>query len=594
MELAAVGNCTVASLVDDRARHVWFCFPRLDGDPLFNALVNGNEPRAGFMDVDVVRFKSSRQSYIRNTAVLETIIADEGGNSIRVLDFAPRFKLHGRLFRPPIIVRRIEPAAGRCRLTVRVRPTFEYGASSPNITFGSHHLRFSSGAGSVRLTTDLPVAYVREEVSFLIDQPVHFFFGSDEVLSGRPDKLAREYLEETIVYWNDWVRDLAVPFDWQEAVIRAAITLKLCSFEDTGAILAALTTSLPEAPGSQRNWDYRFCWLRDSFFTVYSLNRLGATQTMENYITYLIDCVLSTETDYLAPLFPVVPGTSVDEHNAPALQGYRGMGPVRVGNAAFIQRQNDIYGSVVLAAAQMFWDSRLPRPGDASLYHRLKYLGRIAASVALEPDAGIWEYRGITRVHTFSAMMCWAALQRLGHVANKVGEEGDGRQWLGHAARLREEIIRRAWNEERGYFAGSLGGAELDAALLLMPEIGIIGYRDERFLQTLSAIEGHLMRGGLMMRYADPDDFGMPESAFLVCSFWYIDALVNVGRRDEALALFERILSLRNHVGLLSEDIAAETGELWGNFPQTYSHVGLIHSAMKLSRSWEEGLWRVS
>lgn len=594
MDLAVVGNCTVASIIDPNARHVWFCYPRLDGDPLFNALVNGDDPKAGFMDIGVVGQASSRQSYLRNTAVLETVITDEGGNSIRVLDWAPRFKLHGRPFRPPLLVRRIEPGNGRCRLTVRVRPTFDYGATPPTLTFGSYHLRFHSGAGGVRLTTDLPIAYVREEVPFLIDQPVHFFFGNDEPIPGRPDTVAREYLEETIVYWNDWVRDLAVPFDWQEAVIRAAITLKLCSFEDTGAILAALTTSLPEAPGSGRNWDYRFCWLRDSFFTVYSLNRLGATWTMENFITYLIDCVLSSDAESLAPLFPVVPGSPVDEHNATALAGYRGMGPVRVGNAAIIQRQNDIYGSVILAAAQMFWDNRLPRPGDVNLYHRLKGLGRIAARVALEPDAGIWEYRGFMRIHTFSAMMCWAALQRLGHIANRVGEETDGTQWFAQAAQLREKIIRGAWNEEGQYFAGSFGGKELDAALLLMPEIGIISHADQRFTRTLSAIENHLLRGGLMMRYADADDFGMPETAFLVCSFWYIDALANSGRREEALILFERILALRNHAGLLSEDVTTDTGELWGNFPQTYSHVGLIHSALKLSRTWEEGLWRVS
>ena len=243
MDLAVVGNCTIASIIDQRARHVWFCYPRLDGDPLFNSLVNGDDPKTGFMDIEVAGYTSSKQTYLRNSAVLETILTGEGGNSIRVLDWAPRFKLHGRPFRPPLLVRRIEPASGRCRLTVRVRPTFDYGASQPAMTFGSYHLRFHSGVGSVRLTTDLPIAYVREEVPFLIDQPVHFFFGSDEVLPGRPDKIAREYLEETIVYWNDWVRDLAVPFDWQEAVIRAAITLKLCSFEDTGAILAALTTS---------------------------------------------------------------------------------------------------------------------------------------------------------------------------------------------------------------------------------------------------------------------------------------------------------------------------------------------------------------
>jgi GH15 family glucan-1,4-alpha-glucosidase len=592
MDYAPIGNCTVASLVDRSGRHVWFCFPRLDADPLFNALCNGADPERGFMDVAVEGRSASEQRYLRNSAILETVIEGEGG-AVRLLDWAPRFKQYGRVFRPPMIVRRIEPLHGRCRITIRMRPSFDYGATDPAVTIGSSHLRYVSGAAALRLTTDAPVAYVREEVPFLLDRPVTLVIGADERVPDRLDKLGREFLEETIAYWYDWVRYLAIPFDWQEAVIRAAITLKLCSYEDTGAIMAALTTSIPEAPHTERNWDYRFCWLRDAFFTVNSLNRLGATLTMENYITYLLDCVLLDGRD-LAPLYPIVPNAPVEERIAQALRGFRGMGPVRIGNAAHGQQQNDIYGSVVLAAAQMFWDSRLPRQGDADLYRRLRPIGRRAAEAALEPDAGIWEYRGRTRVHTFSAAMCWAAVHRLGHIALKIGEADEGRQWLDTARELRETILARAWNAERGHFGGSFGGAELDAALLLMPEIGIVAHDDPRFRGTLDAIERGLLRNGLMMRYIEPDDFGEPETAFLVCTFWYIDALVSCGRREEAAALFERVLALRNHVGLLSEDASAATGELWGNFPQTYSLVGLIHSALKLSRSWEEGVWRVS
>jgi GH15 family glucan-1,4-alpha-glucosidase len=358
--------------------------------------------------------------------------------------------------------------------------------------------------------------------------------------------------------------------------------------------MAALTTSLPESPGSGRNWDYRFCWLRDAFFTVNSLNRLSATTTMENFITYLLDCVLLTDSAAMAPLYPIVPSVSLDEHTAPALTGFRGMGPVRVGNAAHGQRQNDIYGSVILAAAQMFWDRRLPRIANADLYHRIKHIGKLAAEGALEPDAGIWEYRGRIRAHTFSAAMCWAAIHRLGHIAIKVGERKEGAYWLALADNLKEKILSQAWNASGNHFAGSFGGSELDAALLLMPEIGIVRHDDPRFVQTLAALERGLLRDGLMMRYTDADDFGEPESAFIICTFWYIDALAACGRRDEALLLFERVLALRNHVGLLSEDVAPATGELWGNFPQTYSMVGLIHSALKLSRSWEEGPWRAS
>ena len=276
MDMGVIGNCAVASLIDAEARHVWFCFPRLDGDPLFNALVNGPDPESGFMDIVLRDQKTTHQNYLRNTAILETVLTGEGG-TIRVLDLAPRYKLQGELFRPPMIMRRIEPVDGRCHVKVRVRPTFDYGATKPVISVGSNYLRYTGGMSTIRLTTDMPVAYLRDEAFFLLDRPVHLFIGSDEPLPLRVDRTARDYLEETTSYWNDWVRDLAVPFDWQEPVIRSAITLKLCSFEDTGAILAALTTSIPEAAGSGRNWDYRYCWPRDAYFTVMSLNRLGAT-----------------------------------------------------------------------------------------------------------------------------------------------------------------------------------------------------------------------------------------------------------------------------------------------------------------------------
>lgn len=592
LDLGVIGNCAVASLIDAEARHVWFCFPRLDGDPLFNALVNGTDPEAGFMDIVLRDQKTARQSYLRNTAILETVLAGEGG-TIRVLDWAPRYKLQGELFRPPMIVRRIEPVDGRCHVKVRARPTFDYGATKPIVSMGSNYLRYTGGNTTIRVTTDMPVAYLRDEAFFLLDRPLHIFIGSDEPLPARVDRIARDYLEETTGYWNDWVRDLAVPFEWQEIVIRSAVTLKLCSFEDTGAILAALTTSIPEAAGSGRNWDYRYCWPRDAYFTVMSLNRLGATLTMENFITYLINSVISSNVQFLAPLYPIVPGTPLEEYEAKALKGFRGMGPVRVGNGASSQRQNDIYGSVILAAAQMFWDMRLPRPGDRALYHQLKPIGMMAKSTSLEADAGIWEYRGRTRAHTFSAVMCWAALERLGRIAHRVDEIDDGNEWFKAAAELKQRILEGAWNGAGGYFSGSLGGTELDAALLLMPELGIIEYDDPRFQKTLAAIERHLLADGLMMRYAEEDDFGKPETAFLVCTFWYIEALANCGRREEAQALFERVLSLRNHVGILSEDAVPTTGELWGNFPQTYSMVGIIHCARKLSRTWEEGLWRV-
>jgi GH15 family glucan-1,4-alpha-glucosidase len=597
LELGVIGNCAIASLVNRLGRHVWHGFGRLDGDPIFNALLGGTEPASGFMETEVAGAKEGRQRYLPNTAILETVVEGTSG-TVRLVDFAPRFRRFGRMFRPPMLVRRLEPVAGRPRVTIRLRPTFNYGSLKPAITSGSNHARFVGDTAAIRLTTDGSVTHVLHETEFTLDRPITMFVGADESLTENPDSLSRSFLAETEAYWHTWVRDLNIPFDWQAAVIRAAITLKLCSFEDTGAVLAALTTSVPEAAGTPRTWDYRFSWLRDSFFTVTALNRLSATRTMEGFVRFIVDIVEAGssrgEPEEIAPLFPIAPGTATEEKLIDSLPGYRGYGPVRIGNAAVIQRQNDTYGSMVMTAAQMFWDERLPRHGDIELYRQLCVVGNEAHKVALTPDAGLWEYREREEVHTFSAAMCWAAQHRLGMIARRVGVDSEAREWLGRAGVLRQEILKRATMPTGGWLSGVLDREMADASSLVLPEIGLLPSDDPRFLATLDVIGKRLMKNGFLMRYLEADDFGKPSNAFLLCTFWYIDALASVGRRSEALELFNNVLGRRNHVGLLSEDIDPKTGELWGNFPQTYSQVGLILSAMRLSRSWEEGLWHAS
>lgn len=597
LELGVIGNCAIASLVDRRGRHVWHGLGRLDGDPVFNALLGGEDPDGGFMEAAVAGGKEGRQRYLPNTAVLETIVEGTTG-TLRIVDFAPRFRRFGRMFRPPMLVRRLEPVAGRPRITLRLRPTFNYGGLKPQITSGSHHVRFVGDAAVLRLTTDGSITYILHETEFGLDRPITLIVGADESITEDPDSLGRGFLAETEAYWQSWVRDLHIPFDWQAAVIRAAITLKLCSFEDTGAVLAALTTSVPEAAGTPRTWDYRFSWLRDSFFTVTALNRLSATRTMEGFVRFIVDIVEGGssrgEADQIAPLFPIAPGTDTAEKLIDTLPGYRGYGPVRIGNAAVIQRQNDTYGSMVMTAAQMFWDERLPRHGDMELYRQLCVVGNEAHKAALTPDAGLWEYREREEIHTFSAAMCWAAQHRLGMIARRVGADAESREWLARAGVLRQEVLQRAAMPDGGWLSGVLDRDMADASSLVLPEIGLLRSDDARFHATLDVIGKRLMKNGFLMRYVEADDFGRPSNAFLLCTFWYIDALASVGRRAEALELFNNVLGRRNHVGLLSEDIDPRTGELWGNFPQTYSQVGLILSAMRLSRSWEEGLWHAS
>lgn len=595
LDLAVIGNCAIASLVSNTGRHLWFCFPRLDGDPVFSALVNGNDAERGFMDATLTGDSDWTQRYVPNTAILETIGTDAHGGQIRIVDIAPRHEKFGRSFHPSMLVRRIEPISGRPRICVRIRPMFDFGATAPTVAMGSNHVRYSApGAQTLRVTTDMPLSYLAEESEFVLDRPIHLFVGTDEPIPESLDGLASNFISETESYWRRWVRGLSIPFEWQEDVIRSAITLKLCSFEDTGAIVAALTTSIPEAPNSGRNWDYRYCWLRDAYFAVGALNRLGATRTMEGFIRFVLDAVLvGNQKDVIAPLFPVCGRGELQEHTATALGGYRGMGPVRVGNAAATQIQNDVYGSIVLTAAQMFWDRRLSSVDNMALYKQLSHVGHVAVRRAFETDAGPWEYRGRSVPHTYSAAMCWAAVHRLAMIAGKLGLADEAQQWDVQAHQIRLELLRRATTRD-GWISGALDAEIADASTLLLTEIGLLKASDERVTKTLDVVARRLMRDGFVYRYREADDFGEPETAFLVCTFWYCDALGLAGRKPEARELFENAIACRNPVGLLSEDVAPATRELWGNFPQAYSHVGLIHSAWRLSRGWEEALWRAS
>lgn len=587
LDLAVIGNCSIASLIDLRARHVFTCLPRLDGDPVFCSLLGGGD--TGYFDVELAGYARSTQQYLRNTAIIETRLEALDGAAVRIVDFCPRFRQFDRMFRPTMIVRTVEVASGRPRIRVRLRPRSRYGEGQFAVRRGSHHIRYVGETLDLRLTTDASLDYVLEERWFALEDTLTLVLGTDESIAESVGGLGARFLAATTDYWRDWVRTLAVPFEWQREVVRAAITLKLCSYEDTGAIVAALTTSIPEAPGSARNWDYRYCWVRDSLFTVKALNRLGATRTMESYLRFIVNVAADAKDYALQPLYGISGESTVEERIATALDGYRGMGPVRVGNAAWRQRQNDAYGAVVLSAMQAFYDERLRERAGIEALRQLTVLGEHAWALHAEPDAGLWEFRTRSEVHTFSSAMCWAALDRLAHLHAHFGEP-DASLWRERAEAARKYVLEHGWNASLGSFVDVPGGTGADASLLLLPEIGLVPYDDPRFLGTLALIERRLKRDGFIARYDRADDFGVPTVAFNVCTFWYINALAGAGRVGEARELFETMLARCNHVGLLSEDLDPATGELWGNFPQTYSLVGIINAAMRLSRPWESAL----
>jgi GH15 family glucan-1,4-alpha-glucosidase len=583
LDLALIGNCSVGALVDARASITWGCFPRFDGDPVFCALLKESDDY-GFFAVDLVDCERTEQHYLENTAILVTRLYDRHGGSVEVTDFAPRFGQHGRTFRPMMLVRRIRRLGGSPRLTLRLRPACDNGAARPEVTWGSNHIRYVAPTLTLRLTTDVSLTAIMQETVFFLEDTVTLLLGADETVHEGAAEVGRRFLEETTQYWREWVRNLGIPYEWQDAVIRAAVTLKLNAYDDTGAIVAAMTTSIPEAAGSSRNWDYRYCWLRDGYFVVNALNRLGATRTMERYLGYIINIAAGGP---LQPVYGIDGRAELTEHEVPALEGYRGMGPVRIGNLAYRQVQHDVYGSAILAATHVFFDQRLTRRGDEALFHRLEPLGEQAIRCHDQPDAGLWELRGSARVHTFSAVMCWAACDRLARIAAQLGLDERANYWRNQSHQIHETISRRAWSKQRGAFVSTFEGDAMDASLLLLAEVGFLDERDPRFAATVNIVEQDLRRGDFIFRYVEKDDFGEPENAFLVCTFWYVNALAALDRRQEARELFEKLLRCRNHHGLLAEHIDLRSGEQWGNFVQTYSMVGLINAAIRLSVRWD-------
>jgi len=589
LNLWPIGNCQVSALVDTAGGMVWGCAPSVDGDPLFCSLLEpkgeGAMPR-GEWRISLEKQARVEQRYLRNTPILITRLFDEDGNSADIFDFCPRFERTGRMYRPVAFARIVRPISGAPRIRVSLNPAANWGARDAERTSGSNHIRYLLKPQPLRLTTDAPVSHLLEGRAFRLEKSLHFFLGPDEPFAGQIGHTVATMLHQTSDEWRGWVRGLAIPLEWQKVVIRAAITLKLCQHEETGAIVAALTTSVPEAAGSGRNWDYRYCWIRDAYYTVQALNRLGALDILENYLSYLRNIVDASEDGIIQPLYAVSGDPKLEETEAEGLAGYRGMGPVRVGNAAYHQVQHDAYGQIVLSNAQAFFDERLFRTATVEDFAALEKVGERAWANHDQPDAGLWEFRTRAAVHTYSAVMSWAACDRLGNIAEQIGLGERAALWRERAATVRETIEREAWIPGAGRFGASFGGEELDASLLQLIDMRFLEPEDPRFLATFDAVEQGLRRGEHMLRYAAEDDFGRPETAFNFCTFWLIEALHIVGRREEARALYEKMLERLTPAGLLSEDTDFDTGELWGNYPQTYSLVGLINCAGLLSRPW--------
>jgi GH15 family glucan-1,4-alpha-glucosidase len=591
LDFGLIGNCQISALIDRAAKVIWCCMPRLDSPSVFGALLDRDQ--GGDWSIEPVLSAGDsceiKQRYLSNTNVLATTFILGADCQFEVIDFAPRYRRMDEIYRPPQIIRVIRPICGIPQIIVRCRPRFDYGRSEPRVSQLSSAVRFESshsGDYTAYLSTDAPVSYVLNAVPFQLRESKHFVFSYGEPFNGAFRFEIDEQLERTMAYWRSWVKHCNIPFEFQNEVIRSALALKLHIFEDTGAIIAATTTSLPEGPEQGRTWDYRYCWLRDAYFVVTALNRLGQFEEMEQFISYLQNICSSEPLGSIQPVYGIDGKKDLIEREMSGMTGFRGYGPVRVGNAAYKMEQYDVYGEMVLAIAPTFFDRRLDRIDLEQVFKNVHQLVVQAIHCFDLPDAGIWEFRGEKKHSVFSKLMNWAAVDRGISIAVQMGRRDLVSEWVPVRERMRNQIEHQGWNEVSGFYSQSYGSNSPDAANLLLGELGFISYRHPRFQRMLDAYEKNLRVGRGVYRYRTPDDFGTPRTTFTVCAFWMADALWGAGRMADARALFSAVISHANHLGLLSEDMDPETGELWGNFPQTYSHVGLINTAMRISQSW--------
>lgn len=578
-----IGNCQASALVSQNGSVDWLCLPQPDSPPVFGRLL---DPDGGHFSVELESgggMVTAHQEYLPNTNVLVTHLSGADGAALRITDFFPRFAQHGRMYRPNALFRTIEPVSRSPAVRISCRPVSGWEKQPVTPIRGNSHLRWDMRNDSMRLVTNMPLTYLLGESVFTLTEPIYLAltwgFGIEEELPG----LARRFLDQTVDYWRTWVKHCSIPTLYQRETIRSALALKLHCYEDTGAILAALTTSLPEENGNGRNWDYRFCWLRDSYFVLSALHNLGHFEEMEGFLKFLLN--MAQGEGPLHPVYRLDLSLPLPEREISDWAGFQGNGPVRENNQAAEHTQNDVYGEMILTLAPIFLDERFYHLRTAEHQALIARLARSCENLISKPDAGLWELRNGWQEHSFSNLMHWAGLERASRMqaAGFLTMLDDVRPGLARAeAALLQSVV-----------GGSLRNGPIDptfdAALLQLP---LLAFPDKNISQTTvidiarelafdpDALEGYLHR------YRRHDDFGTPKAAFVVCSFWLVQSLARMGHIERAEQVMRSAMVAANGLGLFAEHFIPAEKSQRGNFPQAYSHVGQINAAFAISPSW--------
>lgn len=578
-ESGIIGNCAYMAHVQKDTNISWLCWPSFDSSFVFGSMLD--QEKGGEFSICPVGEYSSKQYYIENTNVMRTEITTADG-AYRITDFAPRFRQYDRYFKPLMLIRKIEPLTDRPRIRIKCIPVNEYGRGQFEKSRGSNHVEFRNGGEQLRLTTNVPVSHFFGESPFVLSETKYLVLTYGNPLEAPLERTVEKFLHETITYWRTWIKHATISAFYQEEVIRSALALKLHQYEDTGAIIAASTTSLPEYPGSGRNWDYRYCWLRDSYYVISALNHIGQFEEMERYAHYITD-ITHVDTGRLQPLYGINGQIELTENIMDHLTGYQGNRPVRVGNQAYEHIQNDVYGQAMIALLPLYTDQRFVFKERSDTDRWVDYILRKIENTIDEQDAGIWEFRNFANHHCYSNLFQWAGSS----AAYKIGMTIGNHEIASRAKTLMQraaQYIERCYDQERRVYTNAVGSPHFDASTLQLIMMHYLDPTSERARDHLIALEQELKTPqGLFYRYIHADDFGKPKSTFLICAFWYVEALACVGRIDEAVETFERLLAYSNHLMLFSEDVDETNGSQWGNFPQAYSHVGLMNAAYRIS-----------
>ncbi len=578
-----IGNCQSAALVSMTGSIDWLCLPTFDASAVFARILD--EKRGGYCAVIPEGEFTTRQQYIPRTNILSTVFQGPGW-SFEVIDFMPRYiDQHGSYHTPPDVIRVLRPISGTPRVSVDYDPRMNFGEFPTISVIKEDYLKSYSAEGayeSIYLYSSIPLRIIEEKGAFVLEKNEFINLSYNQKIVALDSDAIDLELELTRSYWMSWVSRTQHFPRYDQAIQRSALVLKLLSHQKTGALLAAATTSLPETIGGVRNWDYRFCWIRDASMTVRVLNKLGHVNVARRFLQFILR-IIPFKDEKIQIMYGINGQKELEERELTWLTGYEGSRPVRVGNAAYMQKQDDIYGVLMDMLYEYLLRYRNTTHNLEELWTVVRTLVRHVINNWTLPDHSIWEFRSSPKHFTFSKVLCWVALDRASKIAEILKKDDYAEEWKKHGHIIKDDILKNGWNEHLGYFSQMYHGSNCDASNLLMEHYGFIEATDPRYVSTVRKTYEHLCKDGLMFRYINEDDFGKPTTSFLICTFWMIKSLYRIGEKQLAVKMFEDILSNGNHLGLFSEGMDIHNKRLLGNFPQAYSHLALIDVAIMLN-----------